>query len=130
MPCSSASTCTSTWRAVVEVRLAEHRRVAERGGRLGPRRDDLAIEGVEGAHDAHAPPAAAGRRLDQHRQVGVASPTSGASSASTGTPAAAISRFASIFEPIAAIACAGGPIHVSPASATAPAKPAFSDRKP
>ena len=60
----------------------------------------------------------------------VASPASGASSASTGTPAAAISRFASIFEPIAAIASGGGPIQVSPASATAPAKSAFSDRKP
>ena len=45
-------------------------------------------------------------------------------------PAAPISRFASIFEPIAAIAAGGGPIHVNPASPTAPAKVAFSDRKP
>ena len=55
---------------------------------------------------------------------------SGASSGRTGTPAAAISRLASIFEPIAAIASGGGPIHVSPASITAAAKAAFSDRKP
>ena len=37
-------------------------------------------------------------------------------SGSTGTPAARISRLASIFEPIAAIAPAAGPIHTSPAS--------------
>ncbi len=43
-------------------------------------------------------------------------------SGSTGTPAARISALASIFEPIAAIADAGGPIHVSPASTTAWAK--------
>ena len=52
------------------------------------------------------------------------------SSASTGTPAAAISFFASIFEPIDEIASTGGPIHVRPASITACANPAFSDRKP
>ena len=40
----------------------------------------------------------------------------GSSSASTGTPAAAISRLASILLPIAAIASGGGPIQVSPAS--------------
>ena len=55
---------------------------------------------------------------------------SGVSSLSTGTPAAAIRRLASIFEPIAAIASGGGPIHVRPASTTARAKAAFSDRKP
>ena len=43
----------------------------------------------------------------------------GSSSSSTGTPAAAISFLASILEPIAAIAAAGGPIQVSPASCTA-----------
>jgi hypothetical protein len=49
---------------------------------------------------------------------------------STGTPASAISALASILEPIAATAPAGGPTQVSPASATARAKAAFSDRKP
>jgi hypothetical protein len=54
----------------------------------------------------------------------------GSSSVSTGTPAPAISRLASIFEPIASMAAGGGPTHVSPASSTARAKAAFSDRNP
>jgi hypothetical protein len=53
-----------------------------------------------------------------------------ASCRSTGTPAASISFFASIFDPIDKIASTGGPIQVSPASITAAAKPAFSDRNP
>ena len=53
---------------------------------------------------------------------------SGASS--TGTPAAAISSLAPIFEPIASIDSGVGPTQVSPASITARAKSAFSDRKP
>jgi hypothetical protein len=51
-------------------------------------------------------------------------------SVSTGTPAAAISRFDSILLPIAAIASGGGPTQVSPAAMTARAKSAFSDRNP
>ena len=54
----------------------------------------------------------------------------GSSSGSTGTPAAAMSRLASTLEPIAAIAAGGGPIQTSPASSTACANSAFSDRKP
>ena len=54
-----------------QVRLAEHGGVAERRRRLGPGGGDLAVEHVERAHDAHAPSAAAGRGLDQHRQVAV-----------------------------------------------------------
>ena len=49
---------------------------------------------------------------------------------SIGTPASASSAFASILSPIAAIALAGGPTQVSPASITAAAKSAFSARKP
>jgi hypothetical protein len=48
----------------------------------------------------------------------------------TGTPAARISRFASIFEPMAAMASAGGPTNTNPASTTARANAAFSDRNP
>ena len=48
----------------------------------------------------------------------------------TGTPEARINRFASIFDPIAAIAPAGGPIQVSPASTTDWANAALSLRKP
>ena len=51
-------------------------------------------------------------------------------SGSTGTPAARIIALASIFEPIAAMASGGGPIHVNPASITARAKSADSARKP
>ena len=69
-------------------------------------------------HDAHAPPAAAGGRLDQHRErvdLRRARPTVG----SIGTPASASSAFASSLEPIIAIAFGGGPTQVSPASITA-----------
>ena len=51
-------------------------------------------------------------------------------SGSTGTPEVRIKRFASIFEPIAAIALGGGPIHVNPASTTDWANAAFSLRNP
>ena len=47
-----------------------------------------------------------------------------------GTPAARIAARAAVLEPISSIAAGGGPIHVSPASSTARAKPAFSARKP
>ncbi len=55
---------------------------------------------------------------------------SGSSSSSTGTPAAAMIFLASIFEPIAATAATGGPIHVRPASSTAAANSALSERNP
>ncbi|CAB4713065.1 unannotated protein [freshwater metagenome] len=49
---------------------------------------------------------------------------------STGTPAAAISDFDSTLEPIRTIESGAGPTQVSPASITAWAKSAFSERKP
>ncbi len=49
---------------------------------------------------------------------------------SIGTPASASSAFAASLSPIAAIALAGGPTQVRPASATAVANSAFSARKP
>ncbi len=54
----------------------------------------------------------------------------GSSSDSTGTPASAISRLDSIFEPICSMASGVGPTHVNPAATTARANAAFSDRKP
>ncbi len=72
------------------------------------------------------PPADALISTGRSRSVTVA----GSSSGSTGTPASAISRLASTLEPIAAMAAGGGPIQTSPASSTAWAKAAFSDRKP
>jgi len=51
-------------------------------------------------------------------------------SPSTGTPASAMSFLALTFEPIASMAAGGGPIQVSPASMTARANSAFSERNP
>ncbi len=91
-----------------------------RGQRLGQ------IAGV--ADDPHAPAAAAGGGLDQHREVGrPGRPRS--RTGSIGTPALASSALASTLEPIAAMASAGGPTQVSPASMTAPANSAFSDEE-
>ena len=52
------------------------------------------------------------------------------SRSSTGTPATAIRRFDSIFEPITSIASGGGPIQTRSCSAHARANCAFSARKP
>ena len=49
---------------------------------------------------------------------------------STGTPASAMSALAEILEPIASIEAWSGPTQVSPASITARANSAFSDRNP
>ena len=57
--------------AALEVALAEHRVVAERRFGLAAGGRDLLVQGVEGAHDAHAPTATAGGGLDQHRQLGL-----------------------------------------------------------
>ena len=51
-------------------------------------------------------------------------------SGATGTPCERINCLAWIFEPMAAMADAGGPIHTSPAFTTCWANAAFSDRKP
>ena len=47
-----------------------------------------------------------------------------------GTPAFCISSRARVFEPIASIALAGGPMNVIPFSSSAVANAAFSARKP
>ncbi len=47
-----------------------------------------------------------------------------------GVPACSTSRLASIFEPMASIAAAGGPTNTMPAASQARAKAAFSERKP
>ena len=53
-----------------------------------------------------------------------------AGASSTGTPALRISSLARILEPIASIDAGAGPTQVSPASSTARANSALSDRKP
>ncbi|GFN06091.1 hypothetical protein Smic_46470 [Streptomyces microflavus] len=54
----------------------------------------------------------------------------GSTGASSGTPAPPISSLARVLEAISSMALTGGPTHVSPASWTAAAKAAFSERKP
>ncbi len=49
---------------------------------------------------------------------------------STGTPAAAMSSFAAVLEPMASMAAGDGPTKIRPAAAQARANPAFSDRNP
>ena len=49
---------------------------------------------------------------------------------STGTPASAIAAFAATLSPIAAMVSGAGPTKISPASAQARAKAAFSDKNP
>ena len=55
----------------LDVGLDEDRAVAEGRRGLRPRRLDLGLEPVQGAYDAHAAPAATGRRLHQQREVGL-----------------------------------------------------------
>ena len=72
------------------------------------------------------PPPPAEAFTSSGRSASVGSP--GASS--TGTPAARISSLARTFEPMASIESGEGPTQVRPASTTARANAAFSDRKP
>ncbi len=67
---------------------------------------------------------------DALTRIGKRSTCSGSIVDSTGTPASATVCLAGTLAPIAAIAFAGGPTQVSPASQTAAAKSAFSDRNP
>ena len=67
---------------------------------------------------------------DALTSTGNRSTASGSTVDSTGTPASATVCLAATLEPIAATAFAGGPTQVSPASDTAAANCAFSDRKP
>ena len=105
--------------AALDVALAEHGAVAERRRRLALGGGERVVELGGRAHDAHAAPAAAGRRLDEHREADRRDVVGALDAWSRGAPArrrARISALASIFEPIAAIAAGGGPIHVRPAS--------------
>ena len=53
----------------LEIALAEDRVVAERGGRLAPRRRERLLQLLGHAHDAHAAPAAARGGLDEKREA-------------------------------------------------------------
>ncbi len=88
--------------------------------------------------DAHALAAAAGRRLDHDREAdggGDALRVGDAVHAADvpghgGNAGSAASFFDASLSPIASMACGFGPMKVMPASASARAKAAFSDRKP
>ena len=125
-----------TW--VLEVALDVDRRVAEvrpaLAARGGKRRLDLAGR----AHDLHTAAAAPGRGLDQQRVADLVAERQHllgrlgrVGHARDDRDAGLLHRpRARVFSPISSIAAGGGPIHVSPASSTARAKPAFSARKP
>ena len=100
--------------------------VVAEGGRASRR---AACQGdrqlVGRADQPHALAAAAGRRLDQHREADPApAPPMSSSSVipgrpapgTTGTPAAATVALALILSPIASMAAGGGPMKTSPAS--------------
>ncbi len=72
------------------------------------------------------PPAAALSSSGRSSSPAVA----GSTGASSGTPAPAISSLARVLDAISSMALTGGPTHTSPASWTAAAKAAFSERKP
>jgi hypothetical protein len=93
---------------------------------------------LEGAGDLQAAAAAAERGLDRDRQpvllgelhdlVGALDRVGGART--SGAPARCAMWRAETLSPSERIAAGGGPIQISPASMTAWAKSAFSDRKP
>ena len=98
------------------------------------------LELVLGQRHAEALAAAAAGRLDGDREADLAPRRSSARRrrvatgsvvpGTIGTPAAFISSRARVFEPIASIALAGGPMKTMPASSQACANGAFSARKP
>ena len=117
--------------------LDVHRPVAERRQRLGGGAL-VELADVGGLLDApHAAPAAARRRLEEHRiaeLVGggarLVRPGDPSMPGTSGTPAARISAFARALSPIRSITSAGGPMKTRSFSSHARTKSAFSERKP
>jgi hypothetical protein len=95
----------------------------ERRGGLAPGAGDRLREIGRRLDDPHAAPAAAGRRLDQHRvadpfgsRAGVVVGARISWASSVGTPILCINRLAESLSPIARIAAGGGPTKVRPAA--------------
>ena len=109
--------------------LDEDRGITERRRRLAPGRLDLVSKASQARGDAHATPAAAGRGLDEQGQVAFRD-RAWVELGQHRHAGPAASRLDSTLAPIAAMASGDGPIQVRPASMTARANPAFSDRKP
>ena len=122
-----------------QVALQEDLVRAEGARRLAPGRGHRVVQLVGGAHEAHAPAPAAGRRLDQQR-VADAWPPRAASGGrrrgpsgtrgSTGTPAPATASLAWALLPMTRIASGAGPTQTMPAGAHASGSAGFSDKKP
>ena len=110
-----------------DIALAEHAVVAERSLRLTTRGCERLVELRRRPHDAHAAPAAAGRRFDDEREADLARLT-GRHDGYTRRLGAI--RFASSLSPPARSASGGGPTQTSSAALTASAKSGFSARKP
>ena len=111
----------------LEVALAEDRVVAERRARLAPR----SVERVRELGLASARRACRARRRPPppSRAAGSRSPPACRSAGRARPPRRAVS-FAASLSPPARSAAGGGPIHVRPASSTASANSALSERKP
>lgn len=112
-----------------QIAFAEHRRITERRLRLTARGLHFATQGGQFVHHPHAAAATARGRLDQHRQLGLGDGV-GVELVEHRHSGGGHQLFDSILEPIARTASTGGPTQVSPASATAVAKSAFSERNP
>ena len=102
--------------APAHVALAEHRAVAERRRRprARRRRGHAASSSGRSTTRMPRPPPPADALTRSGYPISAGSSTT-VESGSTGRPAARIAALASIFDPIAAIASGGGPIHTRPA---------------
>ncbi|GAA3097038.1 hypothetical protein GCM10020254_47930 [Streptomyces goshikiensis] len=115
--------------AALDVGLREDLPVAERGAGLGGRGLQLLLQRVEVAYDAHAAAAAARGGLEEQGQVG-----GGGGRRVDGVeerdPGGAHEFLGAGLGGHGLDRLGGGPIQARPASSTARAKPAFSDRNP
>ena len=110
----------------LEVALAEDRVVAERCARLSPAASSASASSVSvRTMRIPRPPPPAAAFTSSGKPI-----SSGVPLGSTGTPAATAVSFAASLSPPARNAAGGGPIHVRPASSTASANSALSERKP
>ena len=110
----------------LEVALAEDRVVAERSRRLAPRRGERLVELLGRTHDTHAAAAAAGGRLDEQREADLLRRPA----RQDGDARRARCLLRRELVAPARSADGGGPTQVSPASSTASASSALSERNP
>ena len=138
LPCLSARHLRLDVARLVEVALDEALAATERGDRLAHRRLEQLGDLLEGAGDLQAAAATAEGGLDRDRQavllgerddlVGAGHRVGGAGNQRSAGALRDVARGDLVAED--ADGCGGGPIQIRPASMTAWAKSAFSDRKP